>query len=207
MKKRFMAIAFLALLVGGFVFVSMGVNAASVYDSLGYNELEVTEDGTYTLEDMLTYAIKDEYMAYATYAAIIEAYGEVRPFTRVILAEQTHIELLLPLFETYGIEVPENDAAAYVVLPDSISSALSTGVEAETVNIALYQTFLSDETLPDDVKTVFEQLVAASENHLAAFSRARYIGAGYDLAQQAQKRFGKMFKKQTQNLTGDCTQS
>jgi hypothetical protein len=85
-------------------------------------------------------------------------------------AEQTHIDLLLPLFEAYGISVPEFDVD--VVVPVTLEEAYQLGVEAEIANIALYQAFL-DQDLPDDVRTVFEQLVEASNHHLAAFSRVR----------------------------------
>ena len=190
MKKKFMLFSGLGLAVAGLAFVGFGVSAASTYAVVeDYGTYALSEDGTYTVEEMLVSAIQDEYLAQATYAAIIEAYGEVKPFSKIILAEQTHINLLLPLFEAYGIEVPVNDAAQYVVLPDSISSALSTGVQAETLNIAMYDTFLSQVDLPADVKTVFEYLQAASENHLAAFSKDRLIGAGYDLGNMIRNQF------------------
>ncbi|PKK88288.1 MAG: hypothetical protein CVV62_02085 [Tenericutes bacterium HGW-Tenericutes-7] len=192
MSKKTVFFIFLGLIIGSFVFVGIGVNASSEYVEVeNYGATLVSTDGVYTLEEMLTYAIQDEYLAQATYHAIIEAYGDVKPFSRIVLAEQTHIDLLLPLFETYGIEVPVNDAAQYVVLPDSISSALATGVEAETANIALYETFLAQTDLPDDVRAVFESLQTASEHHLKAFSRDRLLGAGYDLGQMIKNQFKK----------------
>ncbi|OHE36550.1 MAG: hypothetical protein A2013_04380 [Tenericutes bacterium GWE2_38_8] len=192
MKKKFMLFTGLGLAVAGLAFVGFGVSAASTYAVVeDYGVYTLSEDGTYTVEEMLVSAIQDEYLAQATYAAIIDAYGEIKPFTKIILAEQTHIDLLLPLFAAYGIEVPVNDAAQYVVLPDSISSALSTGVQAETLNIAMYDAFLSQVDLPADVQTVFEYLQAASENHLAAFSKDRLVGAGYDLGNMIKNQFKK----------------
>ncbi len=192
MKKKFMLFSLLGLAVAGIAFVGFSVSATSDYAVVeDYGVYALSEDGTYTVEEMLVSAIQDEYLAQATYNAIIEAYGEVKPFTKIVLAEQTHIDLLLPLFVAYGIEVPVNDAADYVVLPDSISSALATGVEAETLNIAMYETFLNQVDLPDDVQTVFEYLQAASQNHLAAFSRDRLIGAGYDLSNMIKNQFRK----------------
>ncbi|MCK7487067.1 MAG: hypothetical protein MZU97_17335 [Bacillus subtilis] len=41
----------------------------------------------------------------------MDEYGNIRPFSQIVLAEQTHINLLLPLFEAYGIEIPVNTAA------------------------------------------------------------------------------------------------
>lgn len=143
-------------IVGVFTLSLTSVNAESVYTELSDETVVVTEDTTYTLEEMLIYAIQDEYLAQAEYNAIIEEFGSIQPFSNIVLAEQTHINLLLPLFETYGIEVPVNNAIDSVVLPESITAALATGIDAETANIAMYNTFLAQTDLPDDVKTVFE---------------------------------------------------
>ena len=174
------------------------VNAQSVYEEYSTDAL-VEELSSYTVEEMLTYALLDEYMAKAEYEAIIETFGEIKPFTNIVLAEQTHIDLLLPLFEAYGFVLPENNAVESVVIPDSITSALATGVEAEEKNIAMYETFLAQDNLPEDVRAAFEYLVAASEHHLAAFSADRYSYVGADMMNQ----FKKAFKYQGSNGQGE----
>jgi len=190
MSKKLMFMVFSGLIIGSFIFIGIGVSASSDYTQNG-EVIALSEDGIYTIEEMLTYAIQDEYLAQATYQAIIDEFGNIKPFSNIILAEQKHIDLLLPLFETYGIEIPVNDAVQYVVLPDSISSALATGVEAEQVNIAMYEAFLNQADLPDDIQTVFEYLLAASQNHLTAFSKDRLLGAGYDLGNMIRNQFKK----------------
>jgi hypothetical protein len=130
----------------------------------------VTDSGTYTTEQMLTYAIEDEYMAYAEYSAILDAYGAAQPFTSILKAEAAHIAALEKLFAAYGCALPENTAADRVTLPADLETALAAGVRAEQSNIAMYDVFLS-RTLPDDVRIVFEALKTASEHHLAAFER------------------------------------
>lgn len=173
------------------------VNAASVYDEYSTTTSAVVDPNTtYTVEEMLTYAIQDEYMAQAEYQAIIDTFGEIRPFSKIVLAEQTHIDLLLPLFDAYGVSVPENTAANNVVIPESITSALATGVEAEQANILMYQTFLAQDNVPDDVKTVFQTLISASQHHLTAFSADRYSYLGSDMANQIKNQFRKMFAGQ-----------
>ena len=198
MKKWIFGLSFLGLAALGVMYLSIGVAAQpATYEGVSLS-LELDENGEYNLEDMLTAALLDEYLAQATYAKIIETYGEVKPFTKIILAEQQHIDLLLPLFEAYGITVPENNVADQVVLPDSISSALATGVEAEKANIAMYEAFLAQENLSDDVRDVFESLKTASEHHLAAFSRDRLNGAGYEFAY----RMRNMFRRGGQGQQG-----
>lgn len=189
MKKWIFGLSFIGLLALGITYVSLGVFAAPAnYDGVALS-LETDEFGEYSLEDMLTAALLDEYLAQATYQEIILTYGDVKPFTNIVVAEQQHINLLLPLFETYGITVPENQAASQVVLPDSIASALATGVEAEKANIAMYEAFLAQDNLNDDVRSVFELLKTASEHHLAAFSKDRLNGAGYNFMYQMRNMF------------------
>jgi len=60
------------------------------------------------LESVLTEAINDEYKARATYRMIISKFGEIRPFINIVEAESRHIQALLPLFDKYGVPVPED---------------------------------------------------------------------------------------------------
>jgi hypothetical protein len=124
-----------------------------------------------TLEQMLTYAIQDEYLARAEYRFIINEYGSIRPFSNIIQAEEQHINMLVPLFTKYGFAVPEDNAAEHIVVPKDLKEALETGVQAEIDNIGMYETFLN-RPLPDDVRDVFERLKNASGNHLQAFRNA-----------------------------------
>ena len=134
----------------------------------GYGSAGALDDTSLTLADMLTYAIQDEYLAYAEYDQILSDFGSVRPFTNIIRAESTHIEALLPLFTAYGITAPADEGADRAVSVTALTDAFQAGVTAEVNNIAMYETFL-DQNLPDNVRTVFESLMRASENHLRAF--------------------------------------
>ncbi|MDD3478371.1 MAG: DUF2202 domain-containing protein [Candidatus Izemoplasmatales bacterium] len=183
----FTAMVFTALTA----FTLTGVSADALYTDViaETGSAAAITDESLTLEDMLVYALQDEYTAQAEYAAIIAAYGETRPFINIVAAEQTHIDLLLPLFAAYGIDVPANTASDNVILPDSLTSAIATGIQAEEMNIAMYQLFLNSPDLPDDVRNVFTYLLQASENHLNAFQKDRYYGLGTDIANMFQKQF------------------
>jgi hypothetical protein len=124
-----------------------------------------------TLEQMLTYAIQDEYLARAEYRFIINEYGSVRPFSNIIRAEEQHINMLVPLFTKYGFAVPDDNAEEHIVVPKDLKEALETGVQAEIDNIGMYEAFLN-KSLPEDVRDVFERLKNASGNHLQAFRNA-----------------------------------
>ena len=139
--------------------------------STDFGAAAVKEGETYTIEQMLTYAIQDEYLARAEYDAIIERFGVDRPFTNIKKAEGTHIEHLLPLFAAHSIAVPADTAVEHVVLPETLEEIYQIGVNAEIHNIGMYEAFLKQEGLPEDVKDVFEALKKASASHLQAFQR------------------------------------
>lgn len=154
-------------------------------------------DSELTLDDMITYALQDEYLALATYEAVVEAYGEVHPFTRLIVAETMHADALVTLAETYDITPVEDTADALVVLPESLDLAYETLLAAEANNIAMYEVFLATEDLPDDVALVFTRLRDASLRHqaageriLAAIEDGTYTGEFGSQNAQARKGFG-----------------
>jgi len=124
----------------------------------------------FTLEEMMQYAIEDEYLAYAEYELIINEMDITRPFSNIIRAETTHIGYMEDLYEAYGFELPTIDPSQHTILPASINEAFLAGVEAEIINIAMYKSFL-EQDLPDDVRSVFERLMAGSESHLKAFQK------------------------------------
>jgi hypothetical protein len=128
-------------------------------------------DKDLTLTDMLSYALQDERIARAEYEVILGAFGNARPFSNIIRAEETHIRYLTDLFAAYQMTVPA-DAVAKPAAPKDWASAIEAGRQAEIDNIAMYEKFLS-QNLPADVRQVFEQLKAASQNHLRAFTNNR----------------------------------
>ena len=157
--KRFMTV-----LVGLFVLSGM----AAFAEAPGFGAKGAEADAELTLNEMLIYAIQDEYLARAEYELIMSKHGTVRPFSNIIKAEERHIEWVKELLESHDYEIPADTAADYVVLPPDLKNAVETGVQAEIDNIAMYEKFLSKE-LPEDVRDVFEELKSASENHLRAF--------------------------------------
>lgn len=123
----------------------------------------------WTLEEMLQYAIEDEYMARGEYRYVITTFGSQNPFVNIVAAEETHINALKGLYTARNMPVPADNSAQFLIKPANIKDSLSLGVEAEIANINMYKNFLNSPNLPDDVKTVFIQLKAGSESHLNAF--------------------------------------
>lgn len=147
----------------------MGNVAFAAADGYGAKGAAAVEEPT--VQQMLQFAIEDEYLARAEYTAVLDSFGKVRPFSNIVQSEGHHIALLEPLFTDRGWDVPADRSGDYVVVPPKFAAALAAGRQAETDNIAMYERFLQQPDLPDDVRSVFERLMAASQRHLHAFSR------------------------------------
>lgn len=149
------------------------------------------------LENALIEAINDEYKARATYRAVINQFGEIRPFSNIVEAEGRHVEALLPLFAKYNIAVPEDDWATRIETPASIPEACALGVKDEIENAEMYERLLAATIDYPDVQTVLKQLQRASkENHLPAFQRCveRGDAGGQGNGRGQRRRRGQCFK-------------
>lgn len=112
---------------------------------------------TMQAQDAILAALDDEYKAYATYDAIINKFGEVRPFSMIINSEQQHINSLITLLNRYNIEVPQNKYLNNIQATETVAQACEIGVTAEIENAALYRdTLIPAVEQYNDIKTVFE---------------------------------------------------
>ena len=135
---------------------------------VGYGAKGALSDDDLTITDMLTYAVQDEYLAHGEYQSIINKFGSQRPYSNIILSEETHLSYLKEIYKSYDIEFPSDSSSSHIVVPNSLLEAAQTGVQAEIDNINMYEKFLTHE-LPDSVKGVFTILRDGSKKHLNAF--------------------------------------
>jgi hypothetical protein len=168
MKNTWM-LAILAILIAISAFAPGLAAASPAYGAAG---AAAVADSELTLGAMLTFALQDEYLARGEYQKIMATFGERRPFSNIVKAEEQHIAWLVPLFEKYGVKLPPDRGQELAQVPETFSAALLAGVDAEIANIDMYQRFLSRE-LPSDVRAVFDHLLTGSRNHLAAFQGGR----------------------------------
>jgi hypothetical protein len=134
--------------------------------------------GNTRLASILDDAFLDEVKARDSYRKIIERFGPVRPFINIVEAEQRHIELLLPLYEKYGIQLPAKPNADRLAVPATLQQACQMSVTGELENVAMYDRLINATDLPD-VVAVLRQLQAASrDHHLPAFQRCADQGSG-----------------------------
>lgn len=113
--------------------------------------------------------ILDEYNAHATYAAVIEQFGEVPPFTNIMASEAQHIAAWEFLFDRYALLLPaptQPDVPEFETLADACAAAAA----AEIANFGLYDNMMATfEDYPDllHVATVLRD--ASELHHLPAF--------------------------------------
>jgi rubrerythrin len=116
-------------------------------------------------------AINDEYHARAFYNAVIDKFGQIRPFSNIVQAEARHAERLSQLFDQYGLPIPEDTFAGNIEAPATIEIACQMGVEAEIDNVQMYDNFL-DFVQETDLRAMFTRLRYVSETrHKVAFER------------------------------------
>lgn len=113
----------------------------------------------------------DEYKARATYRAVIERFGAIRPFSNIVESEGRHIAALLSLYERLGTPPPVDRWHGAVEAPATVEEACRAAVAAEEDNAAMYERLIAAVD-DDDVRRVLRRLQAASrDNHLPAFQR------------------------------------
>lgn len=165
--RGFSAFALILALVVG--------SGLSVYASPAgeWGAAAAAKDTSLSLESMMMYAIQDEYLARAEYVAIMKKYGEMRPFSNIMKAEENHIAWLKEEYASRSLPIPADEAARWVVLPATLKDAFEAGVKAEIDNIAMYDHFLADPRLARKenaaLRSLFVRLRDASKNHLSAF--------------------------------------
>jgi hypothetical protein len=149
------------------------IPAASAAAGDLYGSRAAAADSDRSVDEMLRYAIQDEYVARAEYRAIMAKFGDLKPFSNIVGSEESHIAWLKEAYAAEGLAVPADGAASHVVVPAAIKDAFRAGVDAEVANIAMYESFISSRLMAKaenaDLKALFIRLRDASKNHLAAF--------------------------------------
>lgn len=122
------------------------------------------------LHQALRIAIYNEFGAYEAYMKVIEKFGEVAPFTNIIMSKQRNFISFISMMQKYGVAPPINDWAAKAEIPNTLDKCCELGMNVETANIALYEHLLSYTAEYPDITDIFFRIQAASyNNHLRAF--------------------------------------
>lgn len=172
MKRRKMIwIAGLLLLMVGYTSLFTGASYVEAAEATVYGAHGAKQEANLTVEKMLVYALQDEYLARATYRAVLDKFGTQKPFSNIIKAEEQHIGILKTVFDARKLSFPKDTAGSHVSAPATILEAYEMGVKAEEDNITMYSDFLKKD-LPEEVRSAFLKLRDASKSHLAAFKKS-----------------------------------
>jgi len=145
-------------------------------------------------QEAIVEALQDEYAGEAVYGRVLKDLGDVRPFSNVVHAEQRHAAFLEDLLKSRDLPVPENrSAGADVPGYASRQEACAAAVELEVHNVALYDRLLATDSLPEDVRLVFEHnRMASLDHHKPAFERCGgQAGGGAALAGRGGRGHGR----------------
>ena len=146
--------------------------------AMPYQELSRDEIGA------ILYMREEEKLARDVYLVLYNETG-LPVFQNIARSEQTHMDMVLSLIEKYnlsdpvdGMTVGEFNSTEMQELYEELVSkgseseleALKVGALIEEIDIKDLEEWLK-RTDNEDVKAVFESLMAGSENHLRAFTR------------------------------------
>jgi hypothetical protein len=185
MKKIQTVVCLLIVLL----FVPTALFSEGTAENLPHAELEgvsITLPSGLSLEEYngLLLMREEEKLARDVYLELGDIWG-VKVFTNIARSEQTHMDAVLTLLETYNIDDPiQNDALGVFTNPElaalyeqlidkgssSLTNAFTVGAIIEDLDIKDLRVLLS-ETENEDIIRVYENLEKGSENHMRAFIR------------------------------------
>lgn len=145
--------------------------------SISFPFLALKVQGLTPLNEETQQALKevlaDEYHARAFYQAVIDKFGQVKPFSNIFRAEDRHASLVEELWEKYGLPIPEDTYQGTIKVPETLLEACKMGIKSEIANREMYDNWLPKIEEPD-IRATFKKLRDASQNnHLPAFERCQ----------------------------------
>ena len=131
--------------------------------------------------ESLTYMREEEKLARDVYLTM-QDYWDNRVFVNIAEAEQSHADAVASLLEQYGLVDPALDAIGYFNNSDLqalydklVTRGLASELEALRVGGLIEEVDMHDiqhaidEAEHEDIRTVYENLICGSRNHLRAF--------------------------------------
>ena len=122
---------------------------------------------SYTLDEMMNMAMADAYARQAAYAAYAEAFPDDRSIADSNI--DTQIVLLEMLLKANGAALPA--AADDVSSPETPTEAYKALATAESAAAAMYRSFLSQESLPEDATIIFRSVLQPVRRSAQVFAR------------------------------------
>ena len=133
----------------------------------------------------LVFMREEEKLARDVYIYLYQVW-EQKTFDNIAASEQAHTDAMLDLLYKYGIDDPVGDNAEGVFVDQnlqglydtltatgsaSLIDALLVGAAIEEIDLIDIKHLVDELDGNDDIRQVYENLIAGSENHLRAFVR------------------------------------
>ncbi|CZE48547.1 hypothetical protein [Campylobacter geochelonis] len=120
--------------------------------------------------EFLQAAIKDEQIAFATYANIVQKFGDIKPFSAIMQTQLKFIQELSYMIKKQGEEPQEADISD-IEEAKSIEEAYEIALVIERKTIRFYEKMISN-VQNEEIKDLFYRLQASSYNdNLPAFRK------------------------------------
>ena len=205
MRKMWFGIGLIALLIGmslGAVSAWRGQPGPNPYAQQGAVQEAPMLNGTLTDYyadlsqeeiDGLLYMVEEEKLARDVYLTLYEQWG-LPVFSNIAKSEQTHMDAVFGLIEKYNLTAPDTlDQVGVFTNPELqelynqlVEMGSQSEVDALKVGALIEETDIKDledwivQTDNEDIKLVYSNLMAGSENHLRAFvSQLEGMGVDY----------------------------
>lgn len=130
-------------------------------------------DNNLTLEKMIKYAIQDEYVQRARYEYVEKKYSKKEFMTTLAREENIHVYRMLELLSKHKITIPSDKSNEFFFkFPKTLEDAFVLLIKSEKDSIAMYEKFLQQNGVPEEVKIVFTKQIEDSKRHLDILDEA-----------------------------------
>ncbi len=141
-----------------------------------FDKPTVTPEARKALRTALSSAV-GEYAGVALYAKIVQKFGKVEPYSRLLAAEVKQRSALQKVFQKYGMVYSENPFLKRAKAPSSLKQAAGYGIQLAEGNIALYDKLLPEVAEYLDITRLFQKMQAETRDvHLELLKTAEAIG-------------------------------
>jgi hypothetical protein len=117
-----------------------------------------------------------EYAAAASYAAVLDAYGQLEPYATIYRAELKHVDALIKQLDRAGIVAPANPYIGKIEAPADLTTAAQAWAEGEILNVEMYDVLIAQSTDTNLTRVLNNLRSASLDSHLPLFELAAANG-------------------------------
>jgi hypothetical protein len=128
-----------------------------------------------------------EYAAAASYAAVLDKYGQVEPYATIYQAELKHVDALIKQLDRAGIVAPANPYMGKIEAPADLTTAAQAWAEGEILNVEMYDVLIAQSSDSNLTKVLNNLRSASLDSHLPLFELAAANGGTLTAEQMANR--------------------